>query len=116
MKKIFSLTAPNKKPDRQVEAVKHELKKYIARERRKSLPVGTDFWDFDCKFGLEAQSATVIHVAEINKKIDDLVIAKAASFYIEILAKQGRRLKRTEGQGKGTAELLEDASDEAGNK
>ncbi len=113
MKKIFLLTTPNKKPDRQVEAVKHELKKYIGRERRKSLPAGIDFWDFDCKFGHEASSAIDIHVAEINKKIDEVVLAKAASFYIEVMAKPGRRLKRANGQGQGTAELLADASDEA---
>ena len=113
MKKIFLLTAPNKKPDRQVESVNHELKKYIARERRKNLPPGTDFWDFDCKFGLDALSANVIHSAEINKKIDEAVVTKADSFYIEIIAKSGRRLKRAEGQGKGTAELLQDSDDNA---
>ncbi len=94
MKKTLSLTAPNKKPDRQVEAVKHEIKKYIARERRKSLPPGIDFWDFDCKFGAEASRATVIHVAEINKKIDEIVASSAPSFYIEILAKPCKRLKK----------------------
>lgn len=98
MKKNFSLTAINKKPDRQVEFVKHELNKYIARERRKSLPPETDFWDFDCKFGPEAGSAEAIHVAEINKKIDEIVMAKAPGFYIEILAKKGRRLKKNDGQ------------------
>lgn len=114
MKKNFSLTAENKKPDRQVESVKHELNKYIARERRKSLPPGVDFWDFDCKFGPDAASASVIHIAEINKKIDEIVLSKAPSFYIEILAKQGLRLKRNEGQGKGkgTAALLADAEDD----
>ncbi len=112
MKKIFLLTASNKKPDRQVESVKHEIKKYIARERRKSLPPGTDFWDFDCKFGQVILSAAEIHIAEINKNIDDVVSAKATSFYIEIIAKQGRRLKKSAGPGKGTAELLDDAEGE----
>jgi hypothetical protein len=94
MKKNFSLTAPNKKPDRQVESVKHEINKYIARERRKALQPGTDFWDFDCKFGLDSESANVIHVAEISKKIDEVVATQALTFYIEILAKPGIRLKR----------------------
>ena len=95
MKKSFALTAPNKKPDRQVESVKHDLNKYIARERRKSLPDGIDYWDFDCKFGPEVASATVIHISEINKKIDEIVLEKASSFYIEIIAKPGKRLKRS---------------------
>lgn len=94
MKKNFSLTAPNKKPERQTDSVKHEIKKYIARERRKALPAGADFWDFDCKFGADANSAVVIHVAEINKKIDAIVLENKTSFYIEILAKTATRTKR----------------------
>lgn len=95
MKKNFSLTAPNKKPDRQIEAVKHEIKKYIARERRKPIPTGVDFWDFDCKFGTDVTNAEVIHIAEINKKIDAIVETKAPSFYIEILVKHGKRSKKS---------------------
>ena len=52
MKKKFSLKHPKIKPARRVEAVKHEIRKYLKRERRKELPEGVDFWDFDCKFGL----------------------------------------------------------------
>ncbi|MBC7465407.1 MAG: hypothetical protein H7256_05390 [Bdellovibrio sp.] len=94
MKKNFSLTAPNKKPDRQVEWVKHEINKYLGRERRKTLPEGVDYWDFDCKFGADESSAAVIHVSEIGKKIDGIVLENRPSFYIEILAKQAKRLKR----------------------
>lgn len=94
MRKTFSLTAPNKQPARQVESVKFEIRKYVARERRKILPAGVDFWDFACKFGAEASSATTVHVAEINKKIDEVVLQKAPSFYVEILAKPGVRQKR----------------------
>lgn len=94
MRKTFGLTAANKQPDRHVESVKSEIRKYIARERRKSLPEGIDFWDFDCKFGVDAPTAAVIHVAEINKKVDEVVSEKASSFYIEILAKPKTRQKR----------------------
>ncbi len=94
MKKIFNLTAPNKQPARQVDSVKYEIRKYITRERRKALPSGIDYWDFDCKFGSDATSATSVHVAEINKKIDSIVLTKADSCYIEILAKHGVRKKR----------------------
>jgi hypothetical protein len=92
MKKRFNLTGTKLAPARQVDAVKHEIKKYISREQRKKLPEGADFWDFDCKFGSDNQTATVIHVAEINKKIDQFVLEQKESFYIEILAKQGHRL------------------------
>lgn len=94
MKRDFKLTDPKKAPARQVDYVKHEISKYIARERRKPLATGVDFWDFDCKIGKDEDSAEVIHVAEINKSIDKIVIAGSEMFYIEILAKPGRRTKK----------------------
>ncbi len=87
MRKKFSLTSPNKKPDRQVEAVKAEIKKYIARERRKELPDHFDTWFFDCRIGENDQSHEAIKISEINKSIDQLVSSGKESFYIEILAK-----------------------------
>ena len=48
MKKTFSFKVSNKNRDRQTDSIKYEIKKYIARERRKALPEGGDFWDFDC--------------------------------------------------------------------
>lgn len=96
MKKEFKLTDPKKAPARQVDYVKHEINKYIARERRKPLTDKADYWDFNCKLGKERISAYVIHVAEINKGIDQLVAKGAESFYIEILAKPGYRKKKTE--------------------
>ncbi len=51
MKKTFSLIHPKTKVARLVEAVKHDVKKYLKRERNKKLPAGVDFWDFDCKYG-----------------------------------------------------------------
>jgi hypothetical protein len=93
MKKTFKLTAPNKAPDRQADWVKHEIKKYIGRERRKALPENVDFWDFDCKFGNNPETAEVIHISEINKKIAASASAKKETFYIEVLAKPGYRNK-----------------------
>jgi hypothetical protein len=94
MKKNFSLTAPNKQPARQVESVKYQINKYIARERRKAKPEGVDFWDFDCKVGPDAESAKVAHVAEIGKKIDEIAKENAPNCYVEILAKPGIRQKK----------------------
>lgn len=94
MKKEFKLTDPKKAPARQVDFVKHEISKYIARERRKTPQEGSDFWDFDCKLGATKDSADVIHVSEINKAIDKVVIEAAESFYIEVLAKPGYRKKK----------------------
>ncbi|MCC6138279.1 MAG: hypothetical protein IT287_06580 [Bdellovibrionaceae bacterium] len=94
MKKNFALTAPNKKPDRVSEAVKAEVNKYLARERRKALPQGVDYWDFDCRVGADESSAKIIHVKELSKSIDEVVLQKVPSVYIEILAKPGYRAKK----------------------
>ncbi|GIL18389.1 MAG: hypothetical protein BroJett040_21400 [Oligoflexia bacterium] len=94
MKKTFKLTAPNKTPERQTDSVKFEIRKYIARERRKILPEGVDFWDFDCKMGDSPDNAIPIHVSEINKKIDGVVQEKKETFYLEVLAKPGRRIRK----------------------
>ncbi len=94
MKKEFKLTDPKKAPARQVDSVKHEISKYIARERRKPVQKGADFWDFDCKIGRDIDSAMVIHLAEINKSIDKIVNENSEHFYIEILAKPGHRTKK----------------------
>lgn len=93
MKKEFKLTDPKKAPARQVDYVKHEISKYLARERRKPLIDKADYWDFDCKLGNEKDSAEVIHVAEINKGIDRIVAQGSEHFYIEILAKPAYRKK-----------------------
>ena len=50
MKKTFPLAIEGRHRDRVVEALKHELRKYVRRERRRPLPAGVDFLDFDCRF------------------------------------------------------------------
>ncbi|GIC75492.1 DUF6172 family protein [Moritella sp. F3] len=92
MKKTFVLNHPKIIPARQVEAIKSEIRKYIKRERKKTLPKGVDYWDFDCKYGATEQEAQVIHLSEINKSIDSGDLNKDASFYIEILVKDGIRV------------------------
>ena len=95
MKKIFSLTHEKIKTPRLVDAIKHEVKKYLKRERRKQLPKGADFWDFDCKYGPTEETADVIHVSELNKSIDHEMENSLSSFYLEILAKTGHRKTST---------------------
>lgn len=91
MRKTFELTHPKIKMARMVEAVKHEVKKYLKRERNKSLPEGADYWDFDCKIGTSEQTADVIHVASINKEIDVMEANAVTAFYLEILARPATR-------------------------
>jgi hypothetical protein len=94
MRKTFTVTHPKIKYARRIEAIRHEIKKYIKRERNKTLPEGVDFWDFDCKFGNTEEEAKGIHLAEIGKCIDKAQEQQLESFYVEILAKPGRRTKK----------------------
>jgi len=94
MKKTFKLTHPKIKYDRLIEAVRHDVKKYIKRERNKTLPEGVDFWDFDCKFGNTSEDVQVIHSAEITTFIDQAKAQQLESFYLEIIAKPGVRTKK----------------------
>ncbi|KZN29008.1 DUF6172 family protein [Pseudoalteromonas luteoviolacea] len=94
MKKTFELTHPKIKLARRVDAVKYEIKKYLKRERNKTLPAGVDFWDFDCKFGKTEAEAQPVHVSQINKLIDQTQLENLTSFYVEILAKAGYRQTR----------------------
>jgi hypothetical protein len=94
MKKSFQLTHPKIKRDRLIEAVRHDVKKYIKRERNKKLPEGVDFWDFDCKFGHYIEEAKEIHLSEITKCIDIAEEQQFEMFYLEIIAKPGHRMKK----------------------
>ena len=94
MKKTFPLKLEGKHPERLLEATQHEIRKYIKRERRRALPEGVDFWDFDCKFGSTAETAQVAHLAELVPLIDALFKSDGAQFYIGILAKYGHRQVR----------------------
>lgn len=97
MKKTFQLAVEGKNPDRVLDAVKHEIRKYVQRERRRVLPQGVDYWDFDCKFGPTQDAAEVVHFATLTSHINALVQAGGTQFYVEILAKHGVRVPRPEG-------------------
>ena len=96
MKKNFPLHIEGKNPDRVLEAVKHEIRKYFKRERNRALPKEVDFWDFDCKVGLSAESAEVVKVSAVVESLDALAKEGAASVYVEILSKHGIRVIRSE--------------------
>ena len=92
MKKNFPLQIEGKNPDRVLEAVKHEIRKYFKRERNRALPKGVDFWDFDCKVGLTAETAEAVKVSAVIEGLDALANEGAASVYVEILSKHGVRV------------------------
>ncbi len=95
MKKTFQLKEPGQADQRVLDAIKHEVRKYVKRERRKPLTTGVDFWDFDCKVGANQAEAAVKHPAEVAAAIDAVAAAEGATtVYVEIMAKPGHRLKK----------------------
>jgi hypothetical protein len=97
MKKNFPLQAEGKHPDRVLEAVKHEIRKYFRRERNRDVPKGVDFWDFDCKVGLSEDTAEVVRVSGVIEAVDAAAKTGVASVYVEILSKHGVRLIKAQG-------------------
>ena len=65
MKKTFKLTHEKIKPARLVEKFKYEVKKYVKRERRRSLPKTMDYWDFNCRYGADADSADLLPLLSV---------------------------------------------------
>jgi hypothetical protein len=92
MKKTFPLTAPGHQPPRVIEQIKSDIRKYVKRERKKKLPEGVDFWDFECQVGQGEAAPEKKHVEEVIPAIDQAAAAGCASVYIEILAAPGHRL------------------------
>ena len=91
MRKTYQLIIEGKNRDRVLDAIKHDIRKYVKRQRRVPLREGVDYWDFDCKFGTSAENATVVHFGEIMGLIDAVAKEGGAAFYLELLAKKGHR-------------------------
>lgn len=97
MRKTYPLRPEGKHPDRVLDAVKHDIRKYQKRERRRELPGGADFWDFDCRFGADKDSAQTVHPGELMNLLDALAKDGATQCYVELLAKPGARKPRPAG-------------------
>lgn len=87
MKKIFALTHPKLKPARLADSIKHDIKKYLKKQRNKPLPEGMDYWAFDCRFGVSEILAETIFNSEINQYIDAALEQELPEVYIEIIAR-----------------------------
>ncbi len=94
MKKTFPLTHPKIQSARLVDSIRAEVNKYLKRERKKKLPDGVDFWDFDCKVGASADSAVEQHVSAVSKAIGQVLEEGNDAVYVEVIAKPGKRLKK----------------------
>ncbi|TYL48774.1 DUF6172 family protein [Marinomonas sp. IMCC 4694] len=121
MKKTFKLSHPTIKYPRLIEATKSEVKKYLKRERNKTLPDYADFWGFDCRFGQTQDSAVGLYVGQINEKISFAESQEWTSFYLEILAVPAQRTAREEDDTEieyetDLDEVDFDASDDEGDR
>lgn len=95
LKKIFNLHVENKEPQRVVESIKNEIRKYIKREQKKALPENTDYWFFDCKFAKNEDEPRVIEFVDIIKNVNEASEENCQSFYLEILARAQKRPEKT---------------------
>jgi len=86
LKKTYQLTATNKEPARVVEAIKNEVRKYIKREKRKTLPEGMNVWNIDCKFAKDGAEPEAIEFTDITKNIDEAAELNCKSIYLELLS------------------------------
>jgi len=96
VKKTYQLTATNKEPARVVEAIKNEVRKYIKREKRKTLPEGMNVWNIDCKFGKDDATPETIAFQDITKCIDEAAESNCKSIYLELLSSAIKKERKIE--------------------
>ena len=94
MKKNFALHAPGKADARVVEGIKYDVRKYVQRERRKTLPEGFEQWDFSCRVGVDAATAVSTELSAVAAAIDAVVATAADFVYVEVLAVAAHRAPR----------------------
>lgn len=70
-----------------MEAVKHEIRKYLKRERNKKLPEEALYWDFDCRFGQSGDTSESLPASAIIGALDKAHEASWETCYVEIVAK-----------------------------
>jgi len=111
VKKVFQLTDPKKHADRVLEAIKHDIRKYAKREKRKDLadPEAT-YWDFDCKIGTTAEEAEAIDYKELLKALESIQATGATQVYIEIMAKAVPKPLKPIEEEAGEEEAAEEAA------
>ena len=107
MKKTYVLTIEGKNRERLLEASKHDIRKYVKRERTKPLAAGSDFLDFECKLGATVATAQPVHFAALMAAVDTLVKEGADAFYTEVIAKAGHRTAKVQTEVREASEHSE---------
>ena len=91
MKKLFPLKAPGKDDARVRDKIRHEVNKYVSRERQKKLPEGLEQWNFNCKLGASAAVAETLPLKSVGAAIEEVAATGATEIFIEIVAVAGQR-------------------------
>jgi len=99
VKQLFQLNVPGRHRDRLLEASKHTVRKYVARQRRAPLPVGQDYWDFACRFGPSEADAVDVHFGSLTGLMNAAAARGDDVFFLSI---RGQAMVR---QPKVAAEL-----------
>ena len=94
MKKTYPLNIEGKNRDRLLDAAKHDIRKYVKRERARPLPAGVDFLDFDCRFGANAEAAEPLHFATLIAAVDALAKQGTEQVYVEVTSRATNRSAR----------------------
>lgn len=86
MRKNFPLRHPRKADARVLDAIKHDIRNYVVRERRKPLPEGAAFWEFACKVGATPETAKSVALKEISAALDAVGATGVDHVHVEITA------------------------------
>ena len=86
MKKTFPLHVSGKADARVLDAIKHDVRKYVKREINKPLPAGLARWRFDCRVGENPDSAGTTSLKQVPAAIDAVAKAGGGGVYVEIIA------------------------------
>jgi hypothetical protein len=92
MKKTFPLQAPGKDDARVRDKIRHEVNKYVRRERRKEVPEGFAQWEFQCRVGPSPEEAQPRELKEVAGAIDAVALTGVPAVFIEIIAVPAQRL------------------------
>ncbi len=112
MNKTYKLIEEKRNKDRVVEAIKHEVRKYIKREKNKSLPKDVDFWKLECKISKDSDELAFVEFQNLIKTIDTLVLEEAKILNIEILSFEGiKKTKEIVAQDASTEENTENTEE-----
>lgn len=91
MRKTFPLQIEGRHPDRVLDAIRHEIRKALKRDRRHPLPEGAHHWEFDCRFGPNAEEAQAVNLASLNALIDEAARTQQPQIYVEFTARPAAR-------------------------